>query len=220
VDKHLKRLKEKDKRIIVGIETGNTIGRFGAVLAEISGKGDSTILQLRSFMTRELPQELKTALEALDRSGEFDSEESAGINFLVLHQLVGLFQEISADSALEDGEVDVIGLKCMEISGKIFPEDPGVLSDMTGCAVASRFRIGSQEDDGGGLQIRESILQGMVDEMIEKFGLDKEAREAVAVALLANESIHHDPQGPEGAGTGASAEAEGPGLYAEFFFPD
>jgi hypothetical protein len=106
---------------------------------------------------------------------------------------------------------------------------------MTNRVVASRFRIGVENGKGGFVAVEEALLQGIVGEMIDRFGLDEEVREAVAVALLANESIFHEnasvcegSAGAKGKGrkslkaikhTGASAAAGRSCLCGEFFFP-
>ncbi|HSG27924.1 MAG TPA: hypothetical protein VLA34_05540, partial [Candidatus Krumholzibacterium sp.] len=67
----------------------------------------------------------------------------------------------------------------------------------------------------------EPILQGMVREMIEKLGIEPEAREAVAVALLANEAVYHESVDLSGKGRAGSITlgSENAGLYGDFFFP-
>jgi hypothetical protein len=118
----------------------------------------------------------------------------------------------------------------------MFPADPTIVSEMTGRIVASRFGIGSEKRDGVFLPLSESLLQGMLGDMIEKFGLASEVREAVAVAVLANESLFHDKSELCGTGGNGSEAAKRPTLRAvkrtgvsgrkgeavlcgEFFFP-
>ncbi len=178
--------------MIVGIETGNTPGRLGAVVVEVSGNGSDTVLDLYGFRSYPLPAEILATLKILNENKGFDSEEIAGINFLVLHHLSKLYGKVMDEVGAQLGDVDMIGLKCMEVGGEIFPSDPSVLSEMTNRIVASRFSIGVENGSGGFLPVRESILQGMVGDMVKRFGLESEVREAVAVALLANESLFHE----------------------------
>lgn len=225
MQKSLDSIRKKSDRIIVGIETANTSGRLAAAIVEVSGKGDDTVLNLHSFRSLVLPPELQSTLEALESDDGFDAEELASINFLVNYNIRTLFLELAEESGIEPEEVDIIGLKCMEVAGKVFPEDPTALSEMTGCIVASHFRIGLENGDGPGLDVREPILQGMVDSMIEKFGLETETREAVAVALLANESIYHENPDSSGGAERTEAVSESgrnedtAGLFGEFYFP-
>ncbi len=222
LEKRLERIRNKANRLIVGIETGNTIGRLGAVIVEVSGKGDDTLLALHAFRSLEMPSELLATLKALEADNDFDSEEAAGINFLILHQISSLYRELFEGVDIDFKDVDVIGLKCIEMGGRTFPEDPSVLSEMTGSIVASRFMIGLENGEGIPVRVNEPILQGMVGEMVEKFELDAEAREAVAVALLANESIYHERSS---FGTGVKckgkrgSKSEKAGLFGEFYFP-
>lgn len=234
--KYLNLLKKKNKRVIVGIETGNTPGRFGGALVEVSGNGDGTVLDLHGFKNYPLPKELVTTLNVMGKGSEFDSEEVAGVNFLILHHLSKLFQAVLDGVGRTSEEVDLIGLKCMEIGGRFFPSDPSILSETTGRVVASRFYIGIEDGTGGLLPVKESILRGLVGEMIDKFGLDSEVREAAAVALLASEALFHEDltsvAGP-GPGGGSSkitslravqrlnkvAGDERSCLCGEFFFP-
>jgi hypothetical protein len=234
--KRLATLKKKEKRLIIGIETGNTPGKLGAALVEVSGSGDETILYLRGFSSRSLNPELLATIGALARNEKFDSEELAGINFLVLSHLSKLYDDVLDSAAVKPEDVDCIGLNCLEVGELAFPGDPAVFSEMTNRVVASRFRIGVENEASGFVAVEEALLQGIVGEMIERFGLEEEVREAVAVALLANESIfHEDSSVSEGSGgakgkgrkslkaikhTGASAAAAGRScLCGEFFFP-
>jgi 1,6-anhydro-N-acetylmuramate kinase len=220
-------LNEKEKRTVIGIETGNTPGRLGAAVVEVSGQGDSTVLFLKGYQSYELPSELVEALKKLEKEGRVDSEERAGINFLVMHHISNLYQELVDENGIELDEVDLIGLKCLEAGSEIFPIDPAVLSEMTGVIVASRFYIGVEGQGGEFLPVNESLLRGMVGDMVERYGLDSEVREAVAVALLANESLYHE-HAETCAGKGKrptvkSVKSAGGGsdahLCGEFFFP-
>ena len=121
----------------------------------------------------------------------------------------------------------MIGLKCLEAGGETFPTDPSVLSEMTGIVIASRFYIGAEGNDGEFLPVRESLLRGMVGDMVERYGLESEVREAVVVALLANESIFNDRletcrrEGRRPTVKSAKIAGRGTDAYlcGEFFFP-
>lgn len=233
--KRLDALKRKEKRLIVGIETGNAPGKLGAALVEVSGSGDGTVLYLRGFKSHTLNAELQAAINALERDERFDSDELAGINFLVLRNLSKLYQDVLENAAVSSDDVDCIGLSCLEVGDLMFPGDPAVFSELTNRIVASRFRIGVESEAGGFVAVEEALLQGIVSEMIDRFGLDEEVREAVTVALLANESIFNEgvsvcEQGVSGKGvrrktlkavkrTGASRADVQPCLCGEFFFP-
>lgn len=223
----LESVNEKEKRTVIGIETGNSPGRLGAAVVDVSGMGDDTELYLRGFIDYDLPSELVAPLSTLAEGGDFDSEETAGLNFLVLHHISNLFQDLLEETELSIDEIDLIGLKCLEVGNEVFPTDPAVLSEMTGLIVASRFSIGAEGNGGELLPLREFLLQGMVGFMVEKYGLESDVREAVAVALLANESLFHehcetcDTEGKRP--TVKSAQSKGGDeeacLCAEFFFP-
>jgi hypothetical protein len=232
----LEAIKLKEKRLIVGIETGNVPGRLGATVIEVSGMGDNTVLHLLGFRSLPLPQELIATLKALENDGEFDSEEMAGINFLVLHQISSLFMDLLDDVEIKAEEIDLIGLKGLEIGGILLPEDPSTLSEATGSIVATHFCIGFENSSDAPLPVKESILRSMVADMIDRFGLESEMREAAAVALLANESLFHEScepcdarRGAKGSAarsslkarkrTGLAGDKATPCLYGEFFFP-
>jgi len=234
--KRLQALRKKGKRFIVGIETGNNPGRLGAALIEVSGNGDETVLYLRGFTSHSLNPELQGALTALERNERFDGEELAGMNFLVLHHLSKLYEEVLDHAGMTPNEVDCIGLSCLEVAGLVFPGDPAAFSEMTSAIVASHFRIGVHDGQGRFLDVEEPLLQGIVSEMIDRFGLDEEVREAVTVALLANEAIFNEGVSackrgePESKGKGRKSlkVITSPGLAAadrkaclcgEFFFP-
>ncbi len=227
LENRLNKLKEREQRTVIGIETGNTPGRFGAAVVEVGGQGDKTVLYLKGFQSYELPRELGETIGTLEGGGSLDAEEKAGLNFLVLHHISNLCQELVEESGIDFSSVDLIGLKCLEAGGEAFPTDPSVLSEMTGIVTASRFYIGIEGNDGEFLPVRESLLQGMVGDMVERYGLESEVREAVVVALLANESLFHEhfqtcpreggrPTVKSAKITGCGTEAH---LCGEFFFP-
>jgi hypothetical protein len=223
----LKGVNAKETRTVIGIETGNSPGQLCAAVVDVSGMGDETELYLRGYYDYELPPELVSTLGALAEGGSFDSEEVAGINFLVLHHITNLFQDLLDETELSIEDVDLIGLKCLEAGKEIFPTDPAVLSEMTGLIVASRFSIGTEGNGGELLPLREFLLQGMVGDMIEKYSLESGVREAVAVALLANESLFHEHcemceaegKRPTVKSAQSRSTAEEACLCAEFFFP-
>jgi 1,6-anhydro-N-acetylmuramate kinase len=219
--------------VLVGIETGSVPGRIGAVIVEVSGSGADTVLDLHAFQSVELSEGLITALEAVDGESEIDVQEQAGVNFLILHQLNTLFFDLLDAAQVDPGQVDLIGLKGMEIGGMEFPDDPGALSELTDRIVAACFRIGPEKGTGNWLPVKEAILKGMVEAMVEKYDLDTEAREAVAVALLANESLHHETLQTKCSDRNESGDDMssrrmvmvkrggdgGPALHGEFYFP-
>ncbi len=234
--KHLENIRNKKTKTIVGIETGNSAGNFGAAIVEVSGDGDETMLELHSFQDYGLPVELSAALTTLADNGDIDSQEAAGINFLVLHHLSAMYQELLDLAGIGPEKVDLVGIKCLEIGGNVFPEDPSILSDTFGCTVVTRFSIGLEGAEDESIPVKESILQRMVGEMIERFELEDEVREAVAVALLANEALFHegiddidDPAAKGGdppkkasrwvRSKGVPKGKEKARLYGEFFFP-
>jgi hypothetical protein len=234
--KRLAALRKKEKRLILGIEMGSAPGTLGAALVEVSGSGDDTVLSVRGFTSRALDPDLVATMGALDRNEQFGSEELAGINFLVLNHLSRLSEEVLESSSAKPEDVDLIGLSCLEVGDVAFPGDPGVFSEMTERVVATRFRLGTENGNGKFVGVEEALLQGIVGEMIDRFGLDEEVREAAAAALLANEALfHEDASVCEGNGaakgkgrrslktikrTGVRAAAGGSCLCGEFFFPD
>jgi hypothetical protein len=223
LEQRLENLKKNRANVIVGVETGSVPGRLGAVVVEVSGNGSGTVLDLHSFQSVELPGELVAALESLKNTQGVGGREQAEVNFLILHNINTLFFDLLEASGITPGEVDLIGLKGLEIGGVEFPEDPGALSEMTGCVVAACFRIGQEKGGGHWLPVKEAILKGMVEAMVEKYGLDEEVREAVAVALLANESVYHEALEPgDPSSRSITVQRVGDGgaaLHGEFFFP-
>ena len=224
MEERLESLKKSRARVIVGIETGSMPGRIGAVIVEVSGSGEDTILDLHSFQSVELPEGLVSALGAIEAEKVIDAREQADLNFLILHNLNSLFFDLLDSAEVEPKQIDLIGLKGMEIGGKEFPDDPGALSELTGCVVATCFRIGPDKGIDSWLPVKEAILKGMVESMVEKYDIDEEVREAVAVALLANESVYHETVSGALEASGRSitvqrGSGEEPALHGEFFFP-
>jgi hypothetical protein len=224
---NLENIRDLDPRVIVGIETGDAPYYLTAIAAEVNGRGDDTICNLIYYSKRELPEELQKMLATVEIGGELNGEDVAGVNFLVLTNLSALYQELLEESELSGSDVNLVGLKCMEIGGQAFPGDPAVFSEMINCPVASHFSIDVEGGEGMSLPVREVLLRELVEEMIEKFELEDDAREALGVALLANEALYFSPPEPEGGSTGTdgaglrvSSESTDAVLSGKFFFPD
>ncbi len=234
MERRIDRLKNKEKRFIVGIEGGSP-ETLNAAFVEISGCGDDTVLLLHGFCTHPLPEELGGAIRTIGDSSSLDIEDAMSVNFLLLHNVTLLFQELLEQVGFQEGDgVDLVGLKDLELGGRTFPLDPSALSEMLNCIVACRFCIGRGEECREKLPIKDSIFRGMLDDMIERFGLEDNVREAAAVALLANEALFHEGASEflhdvEG-GTGkkslrtkrkaAGYDSNAPYLFGEFYFPE
>jgi hypothetical protein len=191
---NIDKIRGLNSKIIVGIETGNIPEHPAAIAAEVKGHGDSTVFKLLYYAKRSFPEDLQKMLEGAAEGNDFDGEEAASINFLVLHHLASLYGELLDEADLKNEDIHLVGLKCMELGGNLFPNDPAVLSGMIDRIVASHFTI---DVDGRRelLPVGELILKELVTEMIDKFELGDEAREAVGVALLANESLYYEKVG-------------------------
>ncbi len=187
---NLDEIKKKRPRLIVGIETGDAPYYLAAVATEVEGLGDETICNLIYNIRHELPEDLQHMLASLAVGNQFNGEEIAGINFLVLHNLSAMYHQLVEEAELKENDVHLIGLKCMEIGGKVFPSDPSVFSEMVNCVVASQFSIDVDGSSNLELPVREAILKELVEEMIEKCEMEHEDREALGVALLANEALY------------------------------
>lgn len=202
---NINKIRGFNSKVIVGIETGSIPERLAAVAAEVKGHGDSTVLNLIYYTKRSFPGDLQKMLLNVAGGGEIDAEEKAGINFLVLHNLASLYRELLDEAGLERKEVNLVGLKCMEIAGELFPNDLTAFSGIIDRIVASHFAI-DIEGKGESLPVGETILKELVTEMIDKLELDIDAREAVGVALLANEALYYEKVGASVRGGGDSGE--------------
>ena len=230
VQERLGRLREQNTRIVVGIELGGAVGRLGAAVVGVSGRGNDTFLDLLGFRSAVLPADLSQALGSLEKSGSFDSDELAGLDFLLYQHLSGLYEDTLDESGVEADRVDLIGMKEFEAGSGVFPQDPAVLSEMTGRIVACRFTIRTGGENGGTVPVAESLLERMVEGLIDRFDLDKETREAAAVALLANEALFHESsetcngetgRRPRLKTVGKSAQEDDEAcLQGEFYFPE
>ncbi len=191
---NIDKIRGLSSKIIIGIETGNVPERLAAIVAEVKGHGDSTVFNLLYYAKRSFPEDLQMMLVGAAEGNDLNGEEAASINFLVLHHLASLYGELLDEADLKSEDIHLVGLKCMELGGNLFPSDPAVFSGMIDRIVASHFTIdvdGIREI----LPVGEIILKELVTEMINKFELGDEAREAVCVALLANESLYYEKVG-------------------------
>lgn len=230
MQEQLGKLREKKTRIVVGIELGGGEGRLGAAVVGISGRGNETFLDMLGYRSIALPADLARALGSLDSREAFDSDELAGLDFLLYQQLSALYEDTLEESGIEPDRVDLIGIKEYEAGGGVFPKDPAVLSEMTGRIVACRFTIKTGGENGGLVPVAESLLERMVEGLIDRFDLDKETREAAAIALLANEALFHESSETCNGAAGArprlttvgrsSQENDDACLRGEFYFPE
>lgn len=234
MEERLQALRDRHSRTIVGIETGGgPEGRIGAALVDVGGSGNETVLDLHAFRSTPICAELRAALAAFGDGGTLQAEALAQINFLILHQVNSLFFELLESTGQAVDAIDLVGLKGLEAGEREFPDDPGALSETTGCVVASCFRIGPERGGGSWLPVKEALLKGIVGAMIERGDFAAEAGDAVAVALLANESVYHEPLDMpcQGGATRSGGQVPSrtvrragaaPGesvLHGEFFFP-
>ncbi|MDZ7859234.1 MAG: hypothetical protein U5O15_00960 [Candidatus Krumholzibacteriota bacterium] len=207
---NINKIREFSSKLIVGIETGSIPERLAAVAAEVKGHGDSTVLNLIYYTKRSFPEDLQKMLLNVVNGHEIGAEEKAGINFLVLHHLASLYRELLDEAGLERKDVNLVGLKCMEIADDLFPKDPAAFSGIIDRIVASHFTI-DIEGKSESLTVGETILKELVTEMIDKLELDTDAREAVGVALLANEALYYEKVGASVRSGGDSGEVS-PGV--------
>lgn len=231
---NIDRIRGLDSRVIVGIETGNSLESLTAIAVEVKSHGDNTVFNLLYFTESSFPEDLKEMLRGIKQGKSLSVEEKASVNFLVLHHLASLYGELIDEAGLKGEDVHLVGLKCMEMGGNLFPNNPTVFSGMIGHIVASRFTI---DIDGmrNYLPVGETLLKELVSEMIHRFELGDEAREAVGIALLANESLYYekvdlsdrnriDSKEISGGvnvsmGMGAGEEKSKTVLNGKFFFP-
>ena len=235
--RRLNRLRRKKHRLIVGIAVDESASMLDAAIVSVSGSGDETVLMLKGFASRELPEELSAAIAALGSSDDFEYEDAAGINFLILHNMMKLYEQLLDSSGIASNKVDLISVEDFQVGDFSFPIDPMTLSEMTNRLVSSRFYIGSGDEKSEEMPVSRALLRSMLDHMIDRFGLDTEVRKAAAVALLGNEAIFNERASEVVNETGAgerkrrralktmkkAAGIEGEGtsyLYGEFHFPD
>lgn len=213
---------------VAGIETGNMNGAAAAIVAELEGSGESTECNLKYYTNRTMSPELKEMLAAVDRGRDFGVEELAGINFLFLHHISSLYGQIFEETEIKRDEIDLVGLKCMEIGGREFPLNPADLSEMIGNIVVSHFSI-TMGREALSLPLEESILKTLVPEMIEEFEFGEEAHGALGVTLFANESLrnkHPDKSKKQAGNPGTATAGDEPGgreaeivFNGDFFIP-
>jgi len=188
---NIDRIRGLDSRLIVGIETSNSSEHLTAIAAEVKSHGDSTIFNLLYYTKSSFPEDLQEMLRGVKEGKKLNSEETASVNFLVLHHLASLYRELLEEADLKSEDIHLVGLKCMEMGGELFPNSPTVFSGMIDHIVASHFTldIDSRREY---LPVEETVLKELVSEMIDRFELGDEAREAIGVALLANESLYYE----------------------------
>ena len=218
--KDLKELYRAESLLIAGIEPGNISGKAGAVVAQLEGSGDSTVCDLIYYTNRPMPGELIRMLESAAEDKALSAEDLAGINFLFLHHLSSLYGQLFEGTDFSRDDIDLVGMKCMEISGKKYPLDPADFSEMIDNIVISHFSIGMGDSESAILPLEESIFRTLVAEMIQESDFEDEAFEAIGVALLANESFrNHDWkfEGKRGADSGRGKEKVV--FKGEFYLP-
>ena len=63
------------------------------------------------FKSHGIPPELLATFKAFEENRDFDSEEVAGLNFLIVHHISNLYQEMLDELAVVHEDIDLIGLK-------------------------------------------------------------------------------------------------------------
>ncbi|MBD3179974.1 MAG: hypothetical protein GF417_10455 [Candidatus Latescibacteria bacterium] len=225
----LEGLFKKESVKIVGIEPGNISGKAGAIITRLEGNGADTVCDLEYYTSREMPGELVKMLKTVDSGEGLSVEDVAGVNFLFLHHLSSLYGQIFDEIDLLPEDIDLVGLKQMEVKGHEFPMDPADFSEMIDNIVISRFSIDMGDSVKTSLPVEESVFRTLVAEMIEEIEFEDEAREALGVALFANESFRNRSwarilrqaadSGPGAAAAPAAEERMDIVFNGEFYLP-
>ena len=218
--KDLEEFNGTESLMIAGIEPGNISGKAGAVVARLEGSGDSTVCDLLYYTNRSMPDELIKMIKSAANDSSLSAEDLAGINFLFLHYLSSLYGQIFEEADFIRDDIDLVGLKCMEVGGMKYPLEPVDFSEMIDNMVISHFSISMGDSDISKLPLEESIFRTLVAEMIQESDFEDEAYDAIGVALLANESFRNHNWKSEGKrGVDYGSGREKVVFNGELYFP-
>jgi anhydro-N-acetylmuramic acid kinase len=138
----------KPIRLVIGLQSGTSADGTDAALCAISGHGEATSLQMRSFMTTPFPRALR---ERIFRVAQADATELCDLDVLLADVFAEAAQAVCASAGVAMSDVDLIGShgqtavhhprSAGALGATLQIGEAAVIAERTGRPVVSDFRV-------------------------------------------------------------------------------
>jgi anhydro-N-acetylmuramic acid kinase len=141
-------LRERPRRIIVGLLSGTSADGTDAALCEVAGHGENTGLVARAFVTSAFPRPLR---ERIYRVAQADTSELTDLDVLLGEAFADAARAVAAAAGISIRDVDLIGSHGQTavhhprsaggLGATLQIGEAAVIAERTGCPVVSDFRV-------------------------------------------------------------------------------
>src|SRR4051812_19938674 len=141
-------LRERPRRLVIGLLSGTSADGTDAALCEIAGFGENTGLVARAFVTTPFPRPLR---ERIYRVEQADGAELTDLDVMLGEAFADGAHAVAAAAGVAMSEVDLIGShgqtavhhprSAGRVGATLQIGEAAVISERTGCPVISDFRV-------------------------------------------------------------------------------
>jgi len=141
-------MRERPRRIVIGLLSGTSADGTDAALCEIAGHGENTGLVARSFVTTPFPRPLR---ERIYRLAQADASELTDLDVMLGEAFADGARAVAAAAGVAMNEVDLIGShgqtavhhprSAGRVGATLQIGEAAVIAERTGCPVISDFRV-------------------------------------------------------------------------------
>ena len=141
-------LRERPRRIVIGLLSGTSADGTDAALCEIAGFGEDTGLVARSFVTTPFPRPLR---ERIYRISQADTSELTDLDVMLGESFADAAHAVAAAAGVRMADVDLIGShgqtavhhprSAGRLGATLQIGEAAVIAERTGCPVISDFRV-------------------------------------------------------------------------------
>jgi anhydro-N-acetylmuramic acid kinase len=141
-------LRERPRRIVIGLLSGTSADGTDAALCEIAGHGENTGLVARAFVTTSFPRPLR---ERIYRLAQADASELTDLDVMLGEAFADGARAVAAAAGVAMSDVDLIGShgqtavhhprSAGRLGATLQIGEAAVIAERTGCPVISDFRV-------------------------------------------------------------------------------
>jgi anhydro-N-acetylmuramic acid kinase len=141
-------LRERPRRVVIGLLSGTSADGTDAALCELAGHGENTGLVVRAFVTTPFPRPLR---ERIYRLAQADASELTDLDVMLGEAFADGALAAAAAGGIPIGEVDLIGShgqtavhhprSAGRVGATLQIGEAAVIAERTGCPVISDFRV-------------------------------------------------------------------------------
>jgi len=146
--KRLMDLRDRPRRVVIGLLSGTSADGTDAALCDIAGHGENTELVVRAFVTTPFPRKLR---ERIYRLAQADASELTDLDVMLGESFASAAHAVAAAGGIDMAEVDLIGShgqtavhhprSAGRIGATLQIGEAAVIAERTGRPVVSDFRV-------------------------------------------------------------------------------